>query len=57
MRLGRSLLRERGLKSQRGDDSSTILKSLPSQGAWIEIGIIIPSSLAGTVAPFSGSVD
>ena len=55
--IGRSLHRERGLKSSFAGNGVKVIESLPSQGAWIEMSTVKSFKSLDVVAPFTGSVD
>ena len=54
---GRSPHGERGLKWLGDLDDESGVMSLPSRGAWIEIGAKGDTDTSGAVAPLTGSVD
>ena len=55
--VGRSPHGERGLKSPCGHEKMSLLLSLPTRGAWIEISLQYLWQRKYKVAPHTGSVD
>ena len=54
---GRSPHGERGLKFEVLAAVQFVFESLPTRGAWIEIGVHLAAVLVFVVAPHTGSVD